>query len=177
MAQQCDPTWYEKLAGTIDFIPVGKEEDAFFLSARSKRPDSLTFLKFLVDLRAHLIGVFGRTVDFTVTCHPTPGGEFIVNFAPVACIKKITVPKGEGCMGLDFDFQNPDTEEKLTKQGLPCASVDCSHGKGNILAVADSLWTLALEGRPVMSKLYDYNRKPGVKQVIKDWLSRQSTEC
>lgn len=167
MAEHCDPKWFESIGGWLDIVQVGQEEDAFFVSARSRAPDAPSFLQFLVDLRTRYLRVFGRTVDFNVTCHPTVEGEFIINFAPVACMQKISVPKGEGCMGLDFDFQNPELGERVTQHRLPVASVDCSHGKGNILAASDEYWNMALDGRPMLARLYDFNRKLGARAVAR----------
>lgn len=167
MAEQCEPKWFDSVGGWLDIVQVGQKEDAFFISARSRNPDAPSFLQFLVNLRIRYLKVFGRTVDFNVTCHPTVEGEFIVNFAPVACMQKISVPKGEGCMGLNFDFQNPELGERVTQHRLPVASVDCSHGKGNILAASDEYWNMALDGRPMLARLYDFNRKPGARAVAR----------
>jgi len=170
MAEQSSPEWSSTLGAWLDVVQVGESEDAFFLSIRSPTPDSKSLLEFLVNLRLRLLRVFGKKVDFNVTCHPLASGDFIVNFAPVACMQRIKVPKGEGCMGLDFDFQNPETGERLTERRLPCASVDASHGKGNVLAASDEFWHMALEGRPMLARLYDFNRRPGTRSEVEAYL-------
>jgi len=169
MAESYAPWWRADLNAWIDLVPVGSYEDAFFVQVRSATPLAVPLLLCLIHLRARLLEVFGTTVDFSITCHPTVDGEFVLNIAPVACIKKIFVPKGEGCMGLDFDFHNPDTDERVTSYRLPAASVDCSHGKGNILAVTDEFWHMSLEGRPVLARLYDFNRKPGARALVESY--------
>eukprot|EP00747_Dinoflagellata_sp_TGD_P031527 gnl/TRDRNA2_/TRDRNA2_135345_c0_seq1.p1 gnl/TRDRNA2_/TRDRNA2_135345_c0~~gnl/TRDRNA2_/TRDRNA2_135345_c0_seq1.p1 ORF type:complete len:670 (-),score=113.94 gnl/TRDRNA2_/TRDRNA2_135345_c0_seq1:87-1898(-) len=175
MAEQCQPKWHERLGASVDVVQVGESEDAFFVSARSKKPEAEPFLQFLVDLRTHLVKAFGSTVDFNATCHPTSEGEFIFNLAPVACMKKITVPDGEGCLKSTVDFQNPDTEERVTSKPLPCATVDCSHGKGNVIGLSDEYWKWALEGRPMLAMLYDFNRKPGSRAVVDSFLQGLAT--
>lgn len=50
------------------------------------------------------------------------------------------------------------------------ATVDCSHGKGNVIAVNKHYFDMALEGRPVLSRLYDFNQKPGSRAIVEDFL-------
>lgn len=175
MTEQSNPEWVEHLAAWVDLVQVGESEDGFFVSIRTRTPDSQPVLDFLVGLRVHFLTALGRSVDFNVTCHPTEAGEFIVNFAPVACMQRIKVPKGEGAMGLDFDFQNPETSERFTEKRLPVASVDCSHGKGNVLAASDEYWQMALDGRPMLERLYDFNRKPGARAIAEAYLRGAAT--
>lgn len=170
MAERCDPRWCERIDAWLDIVQVGEMDDAFFVSMRTRAPDALPFLQFLVDFRVHVIEAFGGAVDFNVTCHPTTDGEFIVDLSPVACIRRIPVPKGEGVLGLDFDFENPDLGERVSQKKLPVATVDCTHGKGNILAVNEEFWNISLEGRPVLCRLYDFNRKPGARAVVEKFL-------
>lgn len=171
MGEQSSQKWFDSIGGSLDLVQIGESEDAFFISARSRRPDAVPFLQMLVDFRLKYMKEFGRTIDFNATCHPTEDGEFIVNLAPVACIRRVQVPKGEGCMGLDFDFENPDIGQRLArdKWRLAIASVDASHGKGNILAASDELWDIALDGRPMLARLYDFNRKPGSRAVARSF--------
>eukprot|EP00927_Polykrikos_kofoidii_P047700 TRINITY_DN41980_c0_g1_i1.p1 TRINITY_DN41980_c0_g1~~TRINITY_DN41980_c0_g1_i1.p1 ORF type:complete len:788 (-),score=158.87 TRINITY_DN41980_c0_g1_i1:61-2073(-) len=173
MGETCKRRLHETMGAWVDIIQVGECEDAFFVSVHSRKPDAVPVLRFFADLRLKYMEAFGRSVDFTVTCHPTDKGEFIVNFAPVACMKKIKVPTGEGCMGLDFDFENPESGERFTKQKLAAAFVDCSHGKGNILAANEEYWRIALEGRPMLTRLYDFNRKPGTRAIAEAFVDAE----
>lgn len=175
VAERNEPKWYRRLEAWLDVVQVGVSKDAFFVQAKSRRPDATPLLSCLVNLRAQLLRMFGHGVDFSASCHPTEGGEFLFCLAPVACMRKVQVPMGKGCLGLDFDYENPDTSERLTQQSLPVASVDCSHGKGNVLAVNDKLWRLALEGRPMLARLYDFNRKLGSRAVVESYL--QGLDC
>lgn len=170
IAERHLPCWYERLGAWVDLVPVGEQEDAFFLSIRTPTPDSRTILLFLTGLRARMLREFGRTIDFNVSCHPNAEGEFIIVFAPVACIRRIAVPAGEGANGSDFDFENSTTGQRFTQSRVPVTSVDCSHGKGNILAFNEGFRALALEGRPVLARLYDLNRRPGARAMVEAYL-------
>ena len=173
MMQQA-PRWSAKLEAFVDIVQVGKDKDAFFVSARTRKPDAKPVLDFFVQLRLEYLKVFGRGVDFNCTCHSSVNGEYYLNLAPVTCMRKIQVPSGQGCMGLDFDFLNPDLGDTMTKLGLPVATVDYSHGKGNMLAACPAYWTSCLQGRSLLTQLYDFNRKPGAlpiaEQMIKELL-------
>jgi len=160
------PVWHGELHAWIDLVQVGNSEDAFFISGRSKSPETNLFLQFFVNLRAHFLQAFRSTIDFAVSCHPTPCGEFILIFAPVSRMRCIHVPKGQGCMGGERDYENPDLDERVTQHKLlPVACVDCSHGKGNILTYSSDLWKLGLQGRSMLVELYDFNRKPGARAI------------
>ncbi|CAE7387234.1 unnamed protein product [Symbiodinium pilosum] len=133
MAEKNRPRWCPHMQAFLDIIQVGESEDAFFVSGRSRQPDTQRFLEFFVELRED--------------------GDFIFVMAPVACMQKVRVPKGQGCMGLDFDFENPDLGERVTQKNLPIATVDASQGKGNFLINTKEHWRMAMEGRPVLVRL------------------------
>jgi len=174
MMQQQSPRWSAKLEAFVDIVQVGKEKDAFFVSARTRQPDAKPILDFFVQLRLEYLKVFGRAVDFNCTCHASVEGQFHVILAPVACMRKIKVPDGEGCLGSDFDFLNPDSGETVTKSGLPVATVDSSQGKGNLMAVSAAYWESCLEGRSLLTRLYDFNRKPGALPIAQKMIEKLS---
>jgi len=111
MKQQQSPRWCSKLDAFVDIVQVGKDKDAFFVCVRTRTPNSKPVLDFLVQLRLEYLRSFGRAVDFNCTCHASVTGEYYVNLAPVACMRKIKVPVGEGCLGLDFDYLNPELRD------------------------------------------------------------------
>ncbi|CAK9015205.1 Hypothetical protein SCF082_LOCUS12652 [Durusdinium trenchii] len=172
MMQQQSPRWCEKLAAYIDIVQVGTSQDAFFVSARTRRPDAQPLLEFFVQLRLEYLKAFGRAVDFNCTCHASEAGEYYLNLAPLACMQKIKVPQGCGCLGLDFDFLNPESGETVTKIGLPVATVDSAQGKGNLLAASAEYWRNCLEGKPLLTRLYDFNRKPGSLSVAQTMIEK-----
>ena len=49
---------------------------------------------------------------------------------------------------------------------LPCATVDASHGKGNLLAYTPESTALALEGEATLRRLFDFNRKAGMRAAL-----------
>eukprot|EP00746_Dinoflagellata_sp_MGD_P120968 gnl/MRDRNA2_/MRDRNA2_56300_c0_seq1.p1 gnl/MRDRNA2_/MRDRNA2_56300_c0~~gnl/MRDRNA2_/MRDRNA2_56300_c0_seq1.p1 ORF type:complete len:1452 (+),score=235.13 gnl/MRDRNA2_/MRDRNA2_56300_c0_seq1:78-4433(+) len=162
------PLWVDALKATVDIVQIGTHEDAFAVQIRTKQPDSTCILQLLMDLRVHITSVFGsRGVDFNFVCSPIRcTGGYVINMAPVACMQKIDVPAGTGILGLNFDFMNPDLLTRMTDcPGLPCATVDCSHGKGNILGVNEEYFNLSLQGKSRLVELYDFNRKPESRTV------------
>jgi len=173
--EQNKPMWRGDLNATVDVVQVGAEPDAFFVKFLTKVPDNRCFVKYLVDFRTHLMQTYGRGVDFCVCCFPTASGDFIVTFAPIASIKRVAVPKGTGILGLDFDFENPDLNKRFMQLDLPAAFVDCSHGKGNIVAITENAWERALKGRPKLVELYDFNRKVGAREVVEAFLNTTSS--
>lgn len=175
--EKSSPRWCSQMDAFIDIVQVGTHEDAFFVSGRSRQPDTQRFLEFFVELRCRFLRAFGRSIDFSCSCHASEDGDFIFIMAPVACMKKVRVPKGQGCLGLDFDFENPDLGERVTQhKDLPIATVDASQGKGNFLVNTSEHWNMALEGRPILVRLYDFNRKPGsrliAQQMVDDLFGR-----
>ncbi|CAJ1332521.1 unnamed protein product [Effrenium voratum] len=176
MMQQQSPRWCGRLAAFLDIVQVGTSEDAFFVSAHTQQPDSKPLLEFFIQLRLDYMKAFGRSVDFNCTCHASTRGGFYVTLAPVACMRKIKVAAGQGCLGSDMDYLNPDSGDTVTKLGLPVATVDCSQGKGNVLCVTRELWERCLEGRALLSRLYDFNRKPGALAIAQHMLEKM-LEC
>ena len=172
MMQQQSPRWCGRLAAFLDIVQVGTSEDAFFVSAHTQQPDSKPLLEFFIQLRLDYMKAFGRSVDFNCTCHASTRGGFYVTLAPVACMRKIKVAAGQGCLGSDMDYLNPDSGDTVTKLGLPVATVDCSQGKGNVLCVTRELWERCLEGRALLSRLYDFNRKPGALAIAQRMLEK-----
>lgn len=174
------PEWHGRCGAWVDVVQVGDYEDAFFITFRTQTPDFVPLVEILVALRSKLMLQYENSIDFNVSCQASSDGEFIIIFTPVACIQKVPVPSGTGVLGLDFNFQNPDLGKFVTDERLPVALVDCSHGKGNFLAHNDDFWAMGLEGRPMLSRLYDFNRKPGVRavatKILKDLLT-SSTSC
>eukprot|EP00971_Amphidinium_carterae_P299809 5956727-Amphidinium_carterae.1 len=48
---------------------------------------------------------------------------------------------------------------------MPSAFVDCSHGKGNMVAFNDAAWERALGGKCKLADLYDFNRKLNARRT------------
>lgn len=168
--QRCKPEWRSDLGAWIDIVQVGEAEDAIVLTARSLTPDTPALAHFLVELRATMMRTFGHKVDFSVSCHQDAQGEFVVMFAPLACLTKVSVPVGQGVMGGEFDYENPDLGELVSHLRLPAATVNYSDGKGNILAMTEEFWSWALEGQPMMRRLYDFNRKLGSAAIVRRFM-------
>merc|ERR1719253_1585512 len=98
----------------------------------------------------------GRSVDFHCGCYPRGDGFFCAVFAPVAAMQR-----GDG-----GEYANPDTGQGAKTYNLPCETVDASQGKGNMMVWGDEKWELGLTGRPCLARLYDFNRKPGAREVV-----------
>mmetsp|Transcript_42653 Transcript_42653/g.91492 ORF Transcript_42653/g.91492 Transcript_42653/m.91492 type:complete len:670 (+) Transcript_42653:58-2067(+) len=163
------PRWVKRLASWLDIIQVGSNEDAFFVRVQTKTPASHEVLEFLIELRLMLMKELRDSVDFTVTCHPMQTGEFVLCMAPVACLKRIPPAPGSS---VAFEHLNPITKDLFSEQRLPSACVDCSNGKGNVLAGSSEAWELAMEGREVLRRLYDFNRRPGTRKLVEAYFSR-----
>eukprot|EP00971_Amphidinium_carterae_P299466 5949952-Amphidinium_carterae.1 len=65
------PVWRAELNSSVDVVQIGSECDAFFVSFRTRTPEHPALIQYLVDFRTHLLQVFGRSVDISVTIHPT----------------------------------------------------------------------------------------------------------
>jgi hypothetical protein len=160
MGEQNNPIWYDFLEASVDFVQVGRNEDAFFLSVVSREPHTATLLQFYQDVRRTLLREFGgQQVDFHVGCYPRTDGNFAVVIAPVAVMER-----------RDGGYVNPDTGDAAADLNLPCETVDASQGKGNMMVWGDEKWNLGLKGREVLVNLYDFNRKPGARKLVEEYL-------
>lgn len=173
MKLQNQPHFVKELKGHVDLVQVGDHEDSFFLQIRTPCPDANVVLQLLVDLRMHLMRQFGRaSVDFHVGCYPMASTYkmtclFIVNMAPVAVMTRADHPDG------GQEWFNPDLQSFSREWNIPVQTVDCSQGKGNMLVYDQDCWDLALTGRRVLGRLYDFNRKPGARRVTADFLKEK----
>ena len=150
----------------IELVQVGNEPDAIMLRvecAELKHAMHPEVVALVHDCRNDMLLRFGgRDVDFNIyaTSVDCESGAVII-LTPLAMI------------GANEDrsvWSNPDTEKTAVDYDLPCHSVDFSQGKGNIHALNDAHWEIALEGREMMGRLYDFVHKPGARDAMDEFL-------
>jgi len=150
----------------IDIVQVGEELDSVFLRVETeeiKQAVHPAVMELLNGARLALLEAFGgRGVDFNIYAAATNcDHSAVLTLGPVSMI------------GSDKErkvWTNPDTGKTAVDHNLPCHSVDFSQGKGNIHALSKEAWVIALEGRKMMGRLYDFVRKPGARKVLEDYL-------
>lgn len=165
LTEQWNPQWHSGLGAWLDTVQVGTSADAFFVSVRTKTPDATPVLEFVTGLHLAFLDEFGENVDFYVGCHPTPKGEFVICFAPVACLRR------KKRHGRNSEFVNPsgDTGPEI----LPCCCVGAAQGKGILMVDHDDThWNSLLEGRKVLCELYDFNCKLGARPIAESYLRK-----
>eukprot|EP00933_Yihiella_yeosuensis_P019539 TRINITY_DN15818_c0_g1_i1.p1 TRINITY_DN15818_c0_g1~~TRINITY_DN15818_c0_g1_i1.p1 ORF type:complete len:1927 (-),score=360.69 TRINITY_DN15818_c0_g1_i1:513-6293(-) len=171
MKESKKPQYFKALDVHMEVIQVGNEKDAVLVQVKTKEPDFIPLLRVLLGLRVRCLQAYGRGVDFTASCTPSQDGFFYINLAPVVCLRRVVMPQGLGYRGGDYDIINPDTSQRASLCGLPDTTVDLYNGKGNVITHDDDGWRSALEGRPMLARLYDFNRKIGARYVCQDFLN------
>jgi len=150
----------------IELVQVGEDPDAIMLRVECpelKHAMHPEVVGLIHDARNDMLLRFGgRAIDFNVyaTSVDCESGAVII-LTPLAMI------------GANDDrsvWSNPDTGMTAVDYNLPCHSVDFSQGKGNIHALSDAHWEIALEGRDMMGRLYDFVRKVGAREAMDEFL-------
>jgi len=159
------PTWHEELRAYLDVVQVGASSDAFFVKIRTQYPNSVEIVGLLQDLRLELLRKLGgREVDFNVIAMPDEQGWFIITFAPLAMLYRENIPDDSPIA------HNPCTKESSQELVLPYMALDSSSGKGNFCLSSATRWQLALEGKGMLERLYDFCRRPGARHVTRNFL-------
>merc|ERR1712159_441383 len=108
----------------------------------------------------------GQQIDFNVFAAANvhkPGA--VITFCPVANVAPSPEDK--------YIWVNPDTKEKSNELGLPVQTVDFSQGKGNWMVWGPDAWETSIKGgRDIMGVLYDFTRKPGLRQKLASYLEK-----
>mmetsp|Transcript_11703 Transcript_11703/g.23577 ORF Transcript_11703/g.23577 Transcript_11703/m.23577 type:complete len:203 (-) Transcript_11703:443-1051(-) len=154
------PVHVPALDALVDLVQVGNQPDSVMMMLTCVSPCDARVVRCLVLLRIYLCEKLGgRSVDFNLVASPRGDGSFIIAFAPIAAMTN--GPDG---------YLNPSTGEVLDATALPCATVDSSQGKGNMLTYSPDAHTLAMEGRPIIQRLYDFNRILGARMHICEYM-------
>jgi len=160
---EASPTHVAALDATLDLVQVGDQNDAAVLTIVTRKASSPAVVELLVSLRMRLLQLFGgRRIDFNLIASARGNGEFVLVFAPVAAMAFDPTMKA---------YFNPATGEVYDESQLPCATVDSSQGKGNILTYTPQAHALAMLGEHVVRRLFDFNRQPGARAAMVDFIA------
>jgi len=152
------PVQCAQLGCQVDLVQVGHNADAVMLLLACNTPTHPPIVDCLVSLRTRLATLYGgRMVDFNLVTSPRGDGAFVIAFAPLAALVWDNDKGG---------YVNPSTGEILDQARLPCATVDSSQGKGNMLTYSPEAHALAMKGEPIIRMLYDFNRIPQAQRHV-----------
>jgi hypothetical protein len=160
MRLQAKPLHVPELGATLDVVQVGNELDAFMVCLESYDLATTPIIEMLHELRLALYRLFGPTIDFVLLTSPRGDGMIRAAFAPVAVIKSST----------EANQKVNALDEGLAEYCLPVPTVDSSQGKGNVVVSIPEGWQQALEGSAMLSRLYDFNRLPGTRKFVSEFL-------
>mmetsp|Transcript_10400 Transcript_10400/g.18686 ORF Transcript_10400/g.18686 Transcript_10400/m.18686 type:complete len:887 (-) Transcript_10400:19-2679(-) len=161
-----------RLDANIDFVDVGPKgcaEDAkgFFVKVSAAKPASAVIMQFLVDLRLHLLAKFGgaEVLDFLVTAMSDENGGFLVLFAPIPQLVKVTDAHPDLAT-----WANPLTGESSETASIEEARLDFAKGVGHFLCMKPALRTQLLgDGEDTLRRIWAFNRVPGLPAAVREF--------
>jgi len=160
------PTYVAALDAYIDLVQIGDQSDAIALTLVTWRPSAPPIRSALVGLRRYICKKLGgRAVDFSLIASPRGDGTFLLHFTPVAALEWLDRSTSQA-LKEGSTFRNNSTGEFHDSTVLPCATVDSSQAKGNMLTYDKAAVSLAMKGEPIVRALYDYNRLVGARQAV-----------
>jgi len=163
MRLEMKPVHVSKLNATLDLIQVGDEADAFMVCLDSPNIASPGIVAMLQELRLALCREFGgRSIVFTLLASPRGDGTFRAALVPNALLT----------MSHEAGTTVNALGEDISKYRIPVPTVDAASAKGSISV--DTLEGLeqALHGSAMLGRLYDFNRVPGARRFVSDFLHR-----
>jgi len=160
MRLQQKPIFISELGATLDIVQVGNELDAIHVCLESEDIAAPAIVKMLNELRLTLCRKCGPKIDFILLATPRGDGKFRAAFVPLA-----SVEARPGVM------KNVLLGEELGDYNLPWGPlVDSTSGKGNMVVFDANGWTKYAEGAAPLQRLYDFNRFPGTRALVAEFL-------
>jgi len=161
-------TLAEGVQAQVDLVQVGDNEDSVMLRVETAvrgHAAHPAVVKLLHQARKELMLFYGgRDIDFNIFAAANvhaPGA--VITFTPVSNVAASPDDKSI--------WVNPDTKENSKAAGLPVQTNDFSQGKGNWMVWGDDAWAASVGGgRNIMGILYDFTRKPGLRQKLVAYL-------
>eukprot|EP00931_Biecheleriopsis_adriatica_P032220 TRINITY_DN18825_c1_g1_i2.p1 TRINITY_DN18825_c1_g1~~TRINITY_DN18825_c1_g1_i2.p1 ORF type:complete len:1143 (-),score=216.98 TRINITY_DN18825_c1_g1_i2:60-3446(-) len=138
------------------------------LRIRLRQPASHGLLRFLIQLRLRILERLGtaEVLDFLVLCMSDDEGGFVVIFAPIPQLVKLQ----EGHADL-VPWANPLTGESSESAGIEESRLDFGKAVGHFLVLKQELREQLLEnGQDTLLKIWAFNRVPGARAVIDDFI-------
>jgi len=165
--------WYTLAQGVeaqIELVQVGNKEDTVMMRVQTyKRAHAAhpVIVKLLHKAREELLLFYGgREIDFNIFAAANvhaPGA--VITFCPV---NNVGPSPEDKCV-----WVNPDTKERSDELGLPVQTVDFSQGKGNWMVWGSDAWAQSISGgRDLLAILYDFARKPGMRDFLASYLKK-----
>jgi hypothetical protein len=178
LSSNAGPLFSKKLDASLDFVciqPAGTplSDTGFFLKVLTSHPTNPALVKFLVELRLHLLAKFGgvESIDFLVMCMSDDAtGGFVVLFAPISQLTQLTPGSADLAV-----FANPHTGESTETAQLEEGRIDFGKGIGQFLCMKPALKEqLLANGEDTMKKLWAFNRVPGMVEAVHEFSKIQS---
>jgi len=150
----------------VELVQIGDDQDSVSLRVETVEVGAATdpvIVKLMHGARVALLNKFGgRGCDFNFyACMNNDLSGAVILLTPMAMIQ------ANSDRSLWF---NDDTGKSDKSYRLPCHSIDFSQGKGNIHVFDEKGWKQALQGRSMMTRLYDFVHKPGCRKVLVEYL-------
>jgi hypothetical protein len=153
-------------AEVVDVGPAGADEDTcgLFVRVRTAHPTCPKVLKFLVDLRLHVMSSVDKAsdVDFLMLALRDERDAFVLILAPLPQLEKITDEHPDLAV-----WANPLTGESSVSAGLEESRIDFGKGVGHFLVAKQALRDQLLAGgRDTVERIWAFNRIPGLRDML-----------
>jgi len=157
----------------VDISTEASDPENCGLMLRCRSPDIPPgLIRFLTQLRLRLLERLGgpEAIDFLVLCMSDQEGSFVSIFAPTPQLMQLQ----EGHADL-VPWANPLTGESSEIAGIEESRLDFGKGVGHFLVLKDELRTQLLErGEDTLRRIWAFNRVPGARKVIEDFILQQN---
>lgn len=154
----------------IEFVPVGKRVDAFYLRIKTTNLMDEKLMKCLLDLRLSLLEKFGANkMDFHFHVIPDGNGQFMIIFAPL-------IRLGRTQKNDIFIFSNPELHLTDNEFNLPIEGcINLAQGTGTWgIAFSDKekVANVVKEGKASLTRLWDFTAKKGSREEVMQFLHK-----
>ncbi|CAK8991101.1 unnamed protein product [Durusdinium trenchii] len=157
----------------VDINAEGSDPENSGLMLRCRCPELAPGLvRFLTQLRLRLLECLGgpEAIDFLVLCMSDQEGSFVVIFAPTPQLMQLQ----EGHADL-VPWANPLTGESSEIAGIEESRLDFGKGVGHFLVLKEELRKQLLDkGEDTLRRIWAFNRVPGSRKVIEDFIVQQN---
>ena len=145
---ECAPRWIDELQAYIDVVQIGTNEDACSVRCKTRAPLHAPLVSMLQGMRLACQQQLGGTkVDFVLMAQTSPDGWFVVQFFPTVNLHHEGDAITNADLGLDWKLAN-----------LPYRAINSASAKGAMMINVRAYQEQALQGYPILVRLFDFNR-------------------